>query len=112
VLKTAAPEGLQLDLLSALVRLEQVQAELKPDADVPFVLGRVFECDVPRLWAYISVRTLGWMAAQDLDTDRETQLGVARIETMLRSRAVVWLGHAVAFAAGCVITAYFMSPPW
>lgn len=64
-----APTGLQLDLLTVIVRLEQIAAELKADFQVthaPLWLylleDRVMKCDVPRLRGYLSAETLAWEA--------------------------------------------------
>lgn len=106
------PRGLQLDLACALVRLGQVEAELattEPAPDVPFVLGRVFECDVPRLWQYLAAGTVAWLGEQGED---EPRLAVYWRERELHSLMWRWFGWVFAFAAGCGIAAWFMSPPW
>jgi hypothetical protein len=103
---TRPPRGLQLDLLSALVRLGQVADELDPAAEVPFPLDHVFSCDVPRLWAHLTPQTITWL--RDSTGDLEPLLA----HRERRRVALCWLGHAAWFAAGCIITAYFMSPPW
>lgn len=61
------PRGLQLDLLTVIVRLEQVGELLGGSADgvLPMfgwylLTERVIECDVPRLRGYLTAETLAW----------------------------------------------------
>ena len=55
---TAGPSGLQLDLLTVIVRLEQIQ-EQGPEPE-HFVWDRVVTCDIPRLRGYLTPETLAW----------------------------------------------------
>jgi hypothetical protein len=56
------PEGLQLDLLSAVVRLQQIADEggFYGDGPVDFLAERLLTCDLPRLRAHLSPETLEW----------------------------------------------------
>jgi hypothetical protein len=57
---------LQLDLLTVIVRLEQIGGELgkRTAAGQAFaewlMIKRVLECDVPRLRGYLTPETLAW----------------------------------------------------
>lgn len=55
------PTGLQLDLATACVRMEQVRQEGWLNSDV--VADRILTCDLPRLRGYLSPATLEWMDA-------------------------------------------------
>jgi hypothetical protein len=60
------PSGLQLDLLTAIVRLEQIGEELAKgtaagqDMAEYLLEERVIKCDVPRLRSYLTAETLAW----------------------------------------------------
>lgn len=56
-----APSGLQLDLLSAIVRIQQLQDEEPPDH---YLWGRIVTCDVVRLRQYLEPATLEWVEAK------------------------------------------------
>jgi hypothetical protein len=59
------PDGLQLDLLTVIARLEQIGSL---DMSDPAGLGiylleeRVIKCDVPRLRGHLTAETLAWEA--------------------------------------------------
>jgi hypothetical protein len=65
---SAAPTGLQLDLLTAIVRLEQIGRLIANCNDLPADLWlylleeRVIKCDVPRLRGHLAPETLAWEA--------------------------------------------------
>ena len=65
---SGAPTGLQLDLLTAIVRLEQIGRLVANCDDLPGDLWlylleeRVIKCDVPRLRGYLTPETLAWEA--------------------------------------------------
>jgi len=56
-----APTGLQLDLLCAIARIEQVAGELESCSTTA---ERLATCDAPRLRRYLTADTLAWEAAQ------------------------------------------------
>jgi hypothetical protein len=65
-----APAGLQLDLLSAVVRLQQIRACLNTNSDNRIAFAewllehRVLTCDLPRLAGYLTADTRDWAAVQ------------------------------------------------
>jgi hypothetical protein len=62
--EVSAPSGLQLDLLTAIVRIEQAHRD--PDM-AEFLLHRLATCDVRRLRTYLSPETLAWEENADGD---------------------------------------------
>lgn len=80
---TAAPAGLQLDLLSAVTRLRQVRAYLNRAADwdedlIGDVLVRLMECDLPRLEGHLTADTRDWAAVHPVYlTQRDREIGMA-----------------------------------
>lgn len=66
-----APSGLQLDLLTAILRIEQAEAELAKHtaagADLAewLIQERLMKCDVPRLRSYLTSETIAWAEAAD-----------------------------------------------
>lgn len=60
------PSGLQLDLLTVIVRLEQIRDEWDEHQGFAedLLLSRVIGCDVPRLRSYLAPETLAW--AEDM----------------------------------------------
>lgn len=62
----SALDGLQLDLLTAIVRLEQIRDEcLLPDGSLTsfgeyLFKYRILECDLPRLRVHLTPETLAW----------------------------------------------------
>jgi hypothetical protein len=66
----------QLDLLCAIVRLEQIEQELGenvPDGIGGHLLERVFTCDVPRLRSYLSDEALAFEAELEEEDERQRQ---------------------------------------
>jgi len=57
-----SPEGLQLDLLTVIVRLEQLRDEEAPNG-LPFIAERIISCDLPRLRGHLTPETLAWAEA-------------------------------------------------
>lgn len=60
---TAPPVGIQLDLLSAIVRLRQIGEELEAGRDgfaMWLLTDRVLTCDVPRLESHLTDATRTW----------------------------------------------------
>ena len=62
------PTPLELDILTLTVRLEQIDAEQRPDHWL--WTDRVMGCDVPRLRGYCSADALLWMAEALAETQR------------------------------------------
>jgi hypothetical protein len=60
------PTGLQLDLLTALQRIMQVDREETPEG---FMWHRVVTCDVPRLTKYLAPETIAWHQQEFPDDD-------------------------------------------
>lgn len=54
---TTPPEGLQLDLLTAVARMRQIRDE--PDSS-ELILYRLLTCDLRRLESYLTPETLAW----------------------------------------------------
>ncbi len=62
-----APHGLQLDLLAAVARLQQISDEggFYGDGPVGLFAVRLLTCDLPRLRAYLTPETLAWAESVD-----------------------------------------------
>ncbi|MDB5910931.1 MAG: hypothetical protein JWP34_5045 [Massilia sp.] len=58
-----APEGLQLDLLCAVVRMEQMRDQGIEHNGVVF--DRLLTCDARRLRGYLTPETLAWMEVNE-----------------------------------------------
>jgi hypothetical protein len=56
------PEGLQLDLLTAVLRMRQIR-----DEGSEFILYRLLTCDLPRLEQYLEPETLRWAETTDAE---------------------------------------------
>lgn len=56
------PEGLQLDLATACLRMQQIFDELGNDVyKIGDIGARIFTCDLPRLKQHISNDTMAWL---------------------------------------------------
>jgi hypothetical protein len=64
--RVSPPAGLQLDLLTIVVRLEQVRDEGTIDWRADPIAERIITCDLPRMRALLTPETLAWAAANDL----------------------------------------------
>jgi hypothetical protein len=69
------PAGLQLDLLCALVRIQQLHEELSEtegsNAGDNLLWDRIVTCDGPRLYRYLEPATIAWLEQQGNEDIRE-----------------------------------------
>lgn len=92
--------GVDVEVLAA------VPAVHPAAADGGQVLARVLAYDMPRLWQYLDRRTVAWHQATG---DDEPRLAVAWREREQSHRgARLLIAECAAFAAGAILTAYFL----
>lgn len=57
---TPPPDGLQLDLLTAVARLRQLQDVEYYERGDHWLMHRILNCDLPRLEGHLTPETIAW----------------------------------------------------
>lgn len=104
----AGLSGLQLDLLTVILRLRQIQSEREDG--LWLLWDRILPCDLPRLESHLTPDTLAWMAANPDVTGSLCAVIITRF-TVPRDVVFSQVGSMVPRPYVAIITARPPGPP-